>query len=100
VEADLCRRCLDSWPCDAIREADRADKAEAALAGCIDRCSRTIGSGVDLLHEREAARADAERLAEALRTLVVYGTTSVVPVDRDLSDARAALAAHEEATDG
>ena len=27
----MCSDCERTWPCDAIREADRADEAEAAL---------------------------------------------------------------------
>jgi hypothetical protein len=124
-EADLCA-CGDRWPCDAIREAaradkyaavlariadltegeprmsgestfashregrihnlvreafgeepirlaehyltlqDRADKAEAALAACRDMVDKSIDTTNGLLSQRDAARADAERLAEAL----------------------------------
>ena len=39
-ETPVCLGCLDdqTWPCDAIREADRADKAEAALANIHHPC--------------------------------------------------------------
>ena len=65
----LCWGCGRRWPCDAIREADRADKAEAALAGIGEgsRRHREVARARQRLRDqRDAARADAERLDEAL----------------------------------
>jgi hypothetical protein len=69
-----CAWCLvGDWPCDAIREADRADKAEAALAECKAewerRCSLANQIGLDWMYDAKAARADAKALAEVVETL-------------------------------
>ena len=57
-------RCYDptGWPCDAIREADRADKAEADFAACREELSETryeMAGIRDALTEAEAALADS-----------------------------------------
>jgi len=70
---DVCADDNAPWPCDAIREADRAEKAEAALA----ECQKNAASFLEWAHLRygdltadvDAARADAKALAEALRTV-------------------------------
>jgi hypothetical protein len=125
-----CEECGQRWPCDAIREADekdrireqgnalilaaeaRADKAEAALAekqtesfrmsdvltAAQEQCER---HQQDVLAQRDAARADAERLALHLRNAIadLVGDWELLggPQMR-YADAEAALAAHEEAT--
>jgi hypothetical protein len=115
-EGGICDYCDRIWPCDAIREADRADKAEAALAEHI----AVEGQGGYLMYDsmrqqRDAARADAERLAEALERLTCQddGTFNTLRDDfpdggdivlrwpgnrQSWENARAALAAHEKAT--
>lgn len=76
----------DPWPCDTRRETERADKAEAALAesqGIRDRLANVHA-------ENDARRADADRLAKALRTLCDGAFVTA------WEDARAALRQHEE----
>jgi hypothetical protein len=84
---DVCADDNAAWPCDAAIEADRADKAEAgwaaetmrandaeaALAELQRRTERPMSSlarltdiAVKNANERDAARADAKALAEAL----------------------------------
>lgn len=43
------------WPCDAIREADRADKAEAALAESQQRHREAISGLLRASEERDEA---------------------------------------------
>jgi hypothetical protein len=82
-------------------ERDRADKAEAALAECRDMVDKSIDTTSGLLAQRDAARADAKALAEALQVyadhermtgVTYYGT-------EQLARALTALAAHKEAMD-
>ena len=40
----LCADCRDDWPCDAIREADRADAARAALAEMTNNYEAAVAS--------------------------------------------------------
>ena len=109
---DHCRLDDQIWPCDAIREADRADAAEAGWAAETMRANdaeatlaaerRQYGVSMKAMLERyDAARADAKALAEALQVyadhermtgVTYYGT-------EQLARARAALAAHKEATE-
>lgn len=122
IDPPVCTGCTinHGWPCDAIREADRADKAEAALAematkrdlvademvaarAALDSAQARARSTMLLYQaaaaERDAARADAERLAEALRPHhgPWYDDGGCI-CGHDPCDARAALAAHDEAT--
>jgi hypothetical protein len=104
-EAMECRFCNLWWPCDAIREADRADKAEAALAECHLQLTTERQTFLALSADEAVARADAKALAEALDMLLKrievegrYVNLSSF-MEFDVKGARAALAAHKEATD-
>ena len=103
---EFCSYCSVAWPCDAIREADRADKAEAALANIHRPCDGDADG--EWPHcachcpDTEAARADAAALAEALKGLRVscwcHDDYVERPNDAHMSwcdDARAALAVHD-----
>jgi ribulose kinase len=119
VECGYCAE--DAWPCDAIRAADewamwretarritemaeeqraRADKAEAALAlaayGFNSSVEYERAKVADMMRQRDAARTDAERLAEALRWAQdkLRDQWSV----SDLAPGYAALKQHDEMT--
>jgi hypothetical protein len=117
-----CRADGHDWPCDAIREADRADdlqrsrdhfaseydaaldradhfqrlnemhvalcdKAEAELAEMAASKAEVSEHFHRMLRERDAAREDAERLAEALRDMVpVYHQTGSLRDHADPTD--------------
>jgi len=101
-ERDVCEGCFGEWPCDAIREADRADAAEAALAGKYG--FEAAGMVIAAQEERDAAEQDAKALAEALvRVRRVAddcwcGSNRLLIHTDDCLAARAALAAHRKAT--
>ena len=86
-----------AWPCDAIREADRADKAEAALAEA-EFARKLVGRSLDAAQDRANLwRADADRLAEvgeAVLAQAEHSTTSKL-WDYELGRLRAALDAHD-----
>jgi uncharacterized membrane protein YccC len=106
-----CAGCASPWPCDAIREADRADeisehfhrmlqerdKAEAALAGCRQLNYELSNLALARERQRYAAHEDAKRLAEALGAVC---DSPYIDSFSDESDAlfraaRVALAAHD-----
>jgi len=115
----FCDYCSRPWPCDAIREADRADKAEAALDECQKAALEVVESQAPTdmalavaIRERDAARADAAAILEDLEHAYESGhdayhrmqswadciNTVCVREKRTLARHRAALAAHKEAT--
>jgi len=115
----FCDYCSRPWPCDAIREADRADKAEAALDECQKVALEVVESQAPTdmalavaIRERDAARADAAAILEDLEHAYESGhdayhrmqswadciNTVCVREKRTLARHRAALAAHKEAT--
>ena len=59
-EGGICDYCDVLWPCDAIREADRADKAEAALAEAQNVAIAEIQRLHGLRDKAEAALAAAQ----------------------------------------
>ena len=68
----LCCYCENKWPCDAIREWERAEALEAELE-----------------HDVEATAKLEARLAEAVRLLDKYGNKGYPAVEQF-------LAAHRE----
>ncbi|MCU0506587.1 MAG: hypothetical protein MUE82_12630 [Chloroflexi bacterium] len=86
-EGPCCAHDRFPWPCDTARETERADKAEAALAAL----EEAFPYAARTMHERDAAREDAERLARYARhaNLCDYARTSCTCGFREV------LAAHD-----
>ncbi len=98
---DYCAGCRAMWPCDTRKVLDTLGSLNRGLAALAHENA----------DEMEAARADADRLAEALRQVVRYDdVTSDVFASGDWSDiahewrktkrvVRQALAAHDAVTE-
>jgi hypothetical protein len=76
----------------------RADKAEATLRGATDALLYERDKVADMLAQRDAARGDAERLAEALGPFVSFAIRTGRSNEAIVREADAALTAHKEAT--
>lgn len=101
---------VDELGAEVVEQSDRADKAEAALAVEKQVHVLTAEDANALCEQRDAARADAKALVEALTALVEEariirkavqdeGRPGLMPHIDTYNDARAALAAHKEVTE-
>jgi len=84
----FCDYCSRPWPCDAIREADRADKAEAALAvadaASMDDAAAIQELGRGLIAAQE--RADkAEAALDECQKVALEVVESQAPTDMALA---------------
>jgi hypothetical protein len=93
-----CRTHFEAvlWPCDAAILLARLREAERERGEARDNTLRMGQHWEDALAERDAARADAERLAEALR-YVGKGSSQLKRIIDRQDVRRAALAAHDGA---
>ena len=87
-----CAQCFKPWPCPTRRLCDEGgaerDKIAHYLAGVIE--------GIEAA--RDAARADADRLAEAAETFLrMEYRRGGIPYEGARASLRAALAAHDAA---
>ena len=81
--ADYCDFCLETWPCDAICEADRADRAEAFA-------KETDSARWNRMKIAENAQDDLEAKLKAVRAqaveMVKQEKTRAEHVESNLSD--------------